>query len=143
MLHTLLYVSYSTLYMPDDGAVVLDVVRQSRRRNAALGLTGALVFTHQRFAQYLEGPEAGIADLMASLRRDSRHRDILLVESGSTKRRRFPGWDMAYSGTSDLVAAQVDALAARELEDPQSLCPDRMIGMMAFLGSLKDMRKAA
>jgi predicted sulfurtransferase len=109
MLDTLLYVSYSTLYIPNDAAIVDAIVAQSRRRNASLRLTGALLFTHQHFAQYIEGPEAAIADLMASIRRDPRHRDLTIQSAGRTHRRLFAGWDMAYAGPSETVAAQVAA----------------------------------
>lgn len=143
MLHTLLYVSYSTLYMPDDEKVVQDILVHARRRNAQLGLTGALVFTHQRFAQYLEGPEESIAELMASIRRDSRHRDIFLIESGQSDRRRFAIWDMAYAGPSDLIAAHVDNLVAGELDSNDPLRAERMIRIMSFLAQHGESREAA
>jgi hypothetical protein len=140
MLDTLLYISYSTLYVPGDEAVVEAIVRQSRQRNASLRVTGALLFTHQRFAQFIEGPEFAIADLMASIRRDPRHRDIEIIRAGKSRQRLFSGWDMAYEGPSDTIAARVDAVLGI---NPLKAGPvaDDLIELMSALarGSAQDL----
>ena len=130
MLETLLYVSFSTLFMPDDEAVVTDIVRFARRRNAQIDVTGALVFTHQRFAQYLEGPEWALAEVMADVRRDPRHRDIEVVASAGAERRRFQGWDMAYAGPSVFVRQQVDVLVGLGSGPAIKLPAERIIRLM-------------
>jgi hypothetical protein len=133
MLDALLYVSYSTLYIPDDEAVVQAIVRQSRQRNASLCLTGALLFTHQRFAQYIEGSEVAIAELMSSIRRDPRHRDIQIISTGRSRQRIFSGWDMAYAGPSEPIAARVDALLGVEPQQAGGPLAGNLIELMSAL----------
>ncbi len=131
MIESLLYVSRSTLFMPDDEVAVQAIIEAARVRNAGLDVSGALIFTHTHFAQYLEGPEAAVADLMASIRRDPRHRDIELVTSGARADRRFAGWDMAYAGPSLFIGMQVEALSESSLGDASKPSAERVIRLMA------------
>src|SRR5688572_26236881 len=104
---SLIYVS--TRCPGPDGAPtdVRDIVTVSRARNAALGVTGALVATPAFFAQILEGPEAHLAELMASIRRDQRHRNIRLLDLGGRPRRDFADWSLAYSGEATYVSRMI------------------------------------
>lgn len=107
---SLLYVS-TRCHGADDGAThVQDIVAISRPRNASLDVTGALVATPGSFAQILEGPETHLAELMASIRRDQRHRDIRLVDLGGRSKRDFAGWSLAYSGESSRVSRAIGLL---------------------------------
>jgi hypothetical protein len=135
---TLLYVSESILYMPDDERVVAEILKTARGRNRFLGITGALVFTHRHFVQFIEGSEAGIADLMASIRRDPRHRSISIVGSGTASNRRFTGWDMAYAGPSVFVARKVAELLQQASEEELMARGEQMISLMTEMGSLQD-----
>ncbi len=54
MLSSLLYVSTSLLPARDEQRFVSDIVAVARARNAALGVTGALVLGRGHFAQILE-----------------------------------------------------------------------------------------
>lgn len=130
MLESLLYVSRSALYMPDDEEAVRDIVRCARIRNHRLQLTGALMFTHQHFAQYIEGPEAGLADVMASIRRDSRHSEITIVASRRQSARRFSDWDMAYAGPSDLIASRVERVFGAGFPGATTLSAERLVRLM-------------
>ena len=71
-------------------------------------MCGALLFTGARFAQVLEGPRAGVEELMDSINRDARHTDIVIIKQGDTPRRRFATWALAYCGPSAFVAQAVD-----------------------------------
>lgn len=100
MITSLLYVSVSTLKLPDEAGEVDDLVGVARSRNAALDVTGALIFTETHFAQILEGAAAAVEELMVSIRADRRHRAVNTVSVIETPQRRFAGWSMAYSGPS-------------------------------------------
>jgi hypothetical protein len=119
--------------MPDDENIVGEIVIQARARNRALHLTGALLFTHQHFAQYLEGPEAGVADLMASIRRDPRHTEIEIVASRRRDSRRFGDWDMGYAGPSELVSLPVEAVFGTGSHGATSLSAERLVRLMLDL----------
>jgi hypothetical protein len=110
------YISTSKLIGRDVEDQVRNIVDVSLPRNRSLGVTGALLFTGTRFAQYLEGPSGGIAELRNSIMDDCRHEDIQTIASGPYEHRLFLRWSLAYAGPSPFVAgkvedALVDALA--------------------------------
>lgn len=113
-LSSLLYVSRSTIAPADAAVTVGAIVAVATARNPALGLTGALLFTGMHFAQVLEGPAASIDTLMESLRADSRHDSLLVVDRSIVPARRFDSWSMAYFGPSQFVSRHVTRL----LSDP-------------------------
>jgi hypothetical protein len=113
----LLYVSESCLSWPEDAHQVDDLVADARTRNEQLGLTGALIYTRTHFAQVLEGKPQGIEAVMASIRADSRHRNLCVVADEAIEKRHFPNWTMAYSGPSFYVDRQIRPLLT-EATDP-------------------------
>lgn len=107
---SLLYLSHSTGPL---GAID-GIIATSRARNPELGLTGALLFTGEHFAQVLEGTAESIDRLMATVRKDLRHGEIIVIAREPIVTRRFGSWSMAYSGPSQFVARHVTRL----LNDP-------------------------
>lgn len=108
-----MYISTSQLIDADAPDHVREIVDISIPRNASLSVTGALLFTGRRFAQYLEGPAEGIAELKRSILQDPRHRDVHTIAEGPYDHRRFLTWSLAYAGPSQFVASKVeDALTA-------------------------------
>jgi len=76
-----LYVSISRL---DPEAATEDVERivaVSNIRNRALDVTGALLFTGDRFVQLIEGPSNSITELQRSIFRDARHHEVTTIRS--------------------------------------------------------------
>jgi hypothetical protein len=114
---SLLYVSKSNLTLPEEAGEVLAIVATARRRNAELGVTGALVFTESRFAQVLEGDEEAIDALMLSILKDRRHEQVTVVDRTEVAMRRFPQWSMAYSGPSLYVDRHIKPLLV-EIDKP-------------------------
>lgn len=113
MLERWMYISSGDVPEPDATDTIRAIIDISITRNAALGVTGALLFTGRRFAQYLEGPAESIGALRHSIMRDPRHHDIRTVAHGPYDHRRFLTWSLAYAGPSRFVACKVeDALAA-------------------------------
>ncbi|WP_353435821.1 BLUF domain-containing protein [Sphingomonas faeni] len=54
-----------------------------------LGLTGALIFTHIHFAQYIEVSRSDVDMLMESTRYDRRHADTEILNKAVTSQRMF------------------------------------------------------
>lgn len=77
-----------------------DLLQVSRARNASLGVTGALLFNEGRFLQLLEGDEASVRAIYASIVRDRRHADVTLIAAEPGAARRFARWSMAFVGMS-------------------------------------------
>lgn len=105
-----IYVSRSTEPPAVANLTVKQIVATSRARNPCLGLTGALLFTGEHFAQVLEGPAASIDHLMASVADDPRHDRLIVVAREPIVTRRFGNWSMAYSGPSQFVSRHVTRL---------------------------------
>lgn len=101
---SLLYASTSTMSPDETDAAIKDIVAVSQARNAALDVTGCLIFGAGRFAQVLEGEESDVQDIMRRISRDPRHKDITILEQGDLPARRFTGWALlGYAGPSLFV----------------------------------------
>ncbi len=100
MLERLLYRSKATNTL---GSLHLfNMLSEARSRNAALGITGHLLYTEEVFVQCIEGPTESISALWDSLQRDARHHDIELLARGPIQERRFSDWNMAFSSYPSL-----------------------------------------
>jgi hypothetical protein len=126
----LIYVSISALRLPAQAAEVDAIVDWSQTRNRQLGVTGALVFTERRFAQYIEGPAAAVDELMLSIARDQRHRDLDIIFKKPIVHRRFGTWALAYAGPSTFVAGHVLAVADAATPVARAKFADRLIETM-------------
>jgi len=92
----LVYVSRATVPMQDPD--LLSLLRQARQSNAALGITGMLLFREGRFMQALEGPHEAVRTLYYDrIARDVRHTDVTTLIKFRTFGRAFDGWTMGFS----------------------------------------------
>ena len=106
----LLYVSECRINEAVTEAVVAHIVADAQKRNADLGVTGALIFTGTHFAQVLEGCKKAIDELMISIHNDTRHGTVLVVEQSPITERQFSQWAMAYKGPAQFVSRHVTRL---------------------------------
>jgi len=74
------------------------IIGQARENNAALGLTGALYFDGEEFAQVLEGERVHLEEIYERISCDFRHKTIRLLEFARVDERRFGDWAMALVG---------------------------------------------
>lgn len=74
------------------------ILRGARMKNAAAGISGALLLYDNWFAQTLEGAEGPVRSLYAKIAADPRHDSIELREQGMAPARVFPRWSMAMVG---------------------------------------------
>lgn len=111
-LHHLHYISCSLIAADTAQATLESLVHQSQARNLSIGVTGSLLFAQNQFSQILEGPEGAVSLVMASIMKDHRHTDCVIIEQCAIETRRFQGWSMAYSGASAFVAQSVSRALA-------------------------------
>ncbi len=99
--YKLLYCSHNALTgsIDEQAAEIRKILASARRNNAALGITGALLFNGACFAQVLEGPLQAVESLFETIQQDARHGDVTLLESGYVDHRDFPEWSMAFAGS--------------------------------------------
>ena len=94
-----------------DGSDVDAIIASSRRRNAALGITGILVFGSGVFFQWIEGPKAEVMDLVKLIEADRRHEMMVTLSTDEEVRERiFPSWDMELVDAENIQEVLQDAL---------------------------------
>jgi hypothetical protein len=91
----------------------------AQRRNSEEGVTGVLLYSEQRFMQYLEGPVAGVARVYGIIKAHPLHYGLIDLVREPIAERAFPEWSMAFQvagafGKSstweqdDLLASRLD-----------------------------------
>ncbi len=108
MVTRLVYASSSVGTLgPDD---LLQIVRASRRNNAAVGVTGALLYRDGNVMQVLEGPAAAVDAVFARVGKDARHTGVLRLLRETADERAFPEWSMGLLRPEDVPADGVASL---------------------------------
>lgn len=115
-LHRLLYRSQPAVdRLPDDiDAELLSIVLRSQAKNAAVGLTGALMYASGVFIQALEGPLASVEATFERICCDQRHRHVRLIEFAPAEARMFEQWSMASIAPDRQLVRLCASLAAIE-----------------------------
>lgn len=93
-MHHLVYLSHATEAL--DARRLDELLEAARRKNAALGITGLLIHRGGNFIQYLEGEEAVVRSLYATICSDPRHAGTMVLSEGPITRRRFGDWAMNF-----------------------------------------------
>lgn len=93
--HPIFSLSYiSTATETIDADALSDILKTAQRRNGEADVTGVLIFNGLNFLQVLEGNEAAVRTIYASILRDDRHTGVRLVSEGTQATRVFPQWSM-------------------------------------------------
>lgn len=103
MIDTLLYTSRCTVADGPSHAAVDLLLDAARRFNADRGVTGMLLCARGGFMQFLEGPTTALQEVMARIRSDPLHRDIVVLLQAPRQRRLFGEWAMACRGPWDVT----------------------------------------
>jgi hypothetical protein len=117
------YRSQATSFLEADQLQAL--LEWSHTFNAAHDITGLLLYSHGRFAQVIEGPEATIHALYDRIRQDTRHQHVVTLSEGPGPHRWFADWRMAFgqlapAELTDLLRGLEHGRAPRlPLADPQ------------------------
>ena len=111
-MHRLLYIS--TAREPITPEMLDDILRTSRRKNAARGVTGLLIAGGSRFLQVLEGEEAVVHETYARITGDPRHFASVVLHDAETSGRTFANWAMGSvpGGNAPAAMTTQDALDA-------------------------------
>ena len=111
--YKLLYCSRNLLggSLAEQEGEVQKILASSRRNNVREGVTGALLFNGEWFAQVLEGPLAKVEATFERIQRDPRHADVTVLESGVASCRVFADWSMAYAGADETQRSRMKALS--------------------------------
>lgn len=137
-LFSLLYVSHSAIGSNDADREIDRILASAHAHNPTVGLTGALLFTGTHFAQVLEGNEAAIDQLMASISHDQRHDQVTVVQHGPIAERQFSDWSMAYRGPSKFVSRHVTRLLANPSPAEQRRAAEWLTDLLREFSSDRD-----
>lgn len=115
-LYQVLYVS--TLCADQPLSIVASIAHHARAVNVGRGITALLVFDGQRFCQLLEGEARPVLSLASRIYEDSRHQDVEVLQHGPADKRRFEGFQLAFTnGEEDLSLAPLIALDGQAAVD--------------------------
>jgi hypothetical protein len=121
LLYNLVYCSRAAAGVDD--AAVERIIATSHRHNPARGITGLLVFGGGIFFQWLEGPRDNVTELMATLKTDPRHENVVMLSTTEEVRERlFPDWDMELVTATDIRSVLLDAMGdAKDAQNAEAL----------------------
>jgi hypothetical protein len=100
----------------------------ARTRNKAIGVTGMLAFHDGTFLQALEGEKRAVNEIFASIRGDTRHRDVTVLHHGlGFEQRVFGDWAMGFTdftGAVDILKGFMrlnQRLGLKDLDGPRAM----------------------
>ncbi len=97
------------------------ILQSARTNNSSQGVTGALLFNDECFAQVLEGPRTSVEQIFERIQRDRRHGQVTVVDNGWADHRDFPDWAMAHAQpASDRQAEGIAATLKLAMVQPAS-----------------------
>lgn len=77
MIHTLCYVSHECAHL--DKAGLKDIFDKTLKYNEEKQITGILLYQEGSFFQVLEGDKEVLLSLMDFIKKDNRHKDLILI----------------------------------------------------------------
>ena len=97
------------------------ILKTSRERNPAHGVTGVLCFSGETFMQVLEGGRSQVNALYNRIARDERHHDVVLLNYEEIGERRFTGWSMGQVNLGRLNASLLLKYSDTAVLDPHAM----------------------
>jgi len=120
-----------------DLAAIENILKVSRRKNAARRITGMLCYDPMFFMQCLEGPKKAVNDLFGDLARDNRHSRVTILEYQDIETRSFSEWSMAFVQASELDAKMLRKYGSRGKLDPFELSTKQARNLVVDIVKLK------
>jgi hypothetical protein len=119
MLVRLLYVSRAV--DPKANEETDSILESSRQHNIANGITGILCYGGGIYLQAIEGGRKQVNELYGHIVRDTRHKDVVLLDYEEITERRFGGWTMGKVNLSKLNTSIVLKYSEQPELDPYSV----------------------
>jgi hypothetical protein len=90
----LVYVSSAAKLFGQEELLLL--LAECREHNERHGITGLLLYNKGNFMQAIEGDQAAVKRVFASIEKDRRHTGLIVIDEGANEVRQFPGWAMGF-----------------------------------------------
>ncbi|WOD39771.1 diguanylate phosphodiesterase [Nodosilinea sp. E11] len=104
----IIYSSAATRPFQDDELV--ELLANSRAKNAQLGITGMLLYDNGSFFQVLEGAPEAVDQLYQTIAQDERHTKAVVIIREPIPKRSFGEWTMGFSTISSQELDQIIGL---------------------------------
>jgi hypothetical protein len=131
----LLYVSNTMPAVPS--AMLDDILAASRRRNAAAGITGLLLYMDGAFLQVLEGDASAVDDTYARIRADPRHWEARILLEQQTTVRAFGQWSMGFQRLAPGGIGADDAFRISRAAVAAKLAPGAPVELATLLSTFQ------
>ncbi len=141
----LVYISQTA--KPFSSEDLLSLLRECRRNNAKLGLTGVLLYSNECFIQVLEGKEEVINNIYEKIKKDPRHKNVVELKREYIKERQFDQWSMGFEEIDETQLAALNIEGLNDFFSAQKLNPDLDVNqalitpLMTFFKKSYDKRK--
>ncbi len=89
---------------------LLSLLLQSRRNNAARGITGMLLYGNETFLQVIEGEDAAVDALVERIGADSRHSGVKILTRKAVSGRQYSDWSMSFERVTPESLVEVEGL---------------------------------
>lgn len=131
-LYRLIYLSQNTILGSNENVhkEIEQILAISRQRNAASGITGALMFNRKCFAQVLEGMHDDIQETFERIQCDPRHGDVVVLDFEPVDARRFSQWSMGYIGYDTLASKEFTQIQLATGFDVKQLSGERIYDLL-------------
>jgi hypothetical protein len=93
----IVYVSTAVKLMHENQ--LMDILHNSRQHNAALNISGVLLYSEGTFIQVLEGRDGVIDALYSRIQADRRHKNVIKIIDEPITEKSFAQWLMGFSVT--------------------------------------------
>ena len=90
----LVYTSVSTQRMSENE--LMDMLKISKKRNEASGITGMLLYLDPFFMQVLEGEDTVISQVFDRIKKDPRYHKTSPIYKNTIQKRHFENWTMGF-----------------------------------------------
>ena len=137
-LSALVYRSRATTAQSDVDLFYL--LAQARQANQRTGLSGMLLYDRGWFFQWIEGPTDALGATWNRIRRDPRHRDLVVITDQTVPVRLFADWHMRFAHRDRQHDSVFEGfvLADPDLLDDLHLNPEKTPNIMAAFSRLAD-----
>lgn len=132
-LFRLIYYSKNAITGSEDPhlrAELKDILAKAKRNNLANGVTGALLFNQNYFAQVLEGDRKAVTETFIRITADPRHSDHVILEAKPIVQRRFADWSMCFVGPQPVAEDVHRRYCVSNEFLPMKMTADSLLGFM-------------
>ena len=129
-LFQLVYVSSaSPLFTESD---LLNLLKESRKKNLKHDLTGMLLYHEGNIMQVIEGKENEVFELFGKIQSDKRHTGLIKLLYEPIERRNFKDWSMSYLNITDVYGPGFSQFMREGLFSQKSLEKEDKVKELLF-----------